>query len=225
MTPLLPQLVLVALTASTLLVGHRGQEFLRQRPRPAVAALPAMPFLEFVALGYRPAASDFAWMQAVQYYGEHRQAGNDFSQFGYYLRAVNTLDPHYEHAYVLGAMVLATDGGDLPQALEVLRRGARANPHSGTCVFEMGFLSFVVGDDVEAAQRYFALAAADPKLRERALRFQAFLSRRLGRLETAWLLWHDLAQRTDNASLRLVAQENMRRLEAEMRQRQAEAVP
>jgi tetratricopeptide (TPR) repeat protein len=225
MTPVLPQLVLGTLMAATLAVGHRGQAYLRERPRPAVAALPAIPFLEFVALGYREAAADCAWMQAVQYYGEHRQAGNDFSEFGHFLKAVNTLDPHYEHAYVLGALVLATDVGDLQQALEVLRRGARANPHSGTCVFEMGFLSFVVGGDAAAARRYFGLAAADPKLRDRAVRFQAFLSRRLGHLETAWLLWQDLYERADSASLRIVAQENMRRLEDEMRSRNAGAAP
>ena len=65
---------------------------LRARPRRAVAALPAVPFLEVVALGYREAAADLAWMQAVQYYGEYRQRSNDLSEFDHYLHVVNTLD-------------------------------------------------------------------------------------------------------------------------------------
>lgn len=215
----LPILWLLVLTIATVLLGRQGQERLRRQQRPVVAALPALPFLETVALGYREAAADLAWMQAVQYYGQHRQGGNDLSEFGHYLAAVNTLDPRYEHAYVLGAVVLATDGGDLEAALEVLRRGARANPASGTCAFEMGFLSYVIGDDAAAAAHYFALAAQDPRQAERAQRFQAFLARRLGRLQTAYLLWKDLYEHTDSASLRIVARESMQRLETELRQR------
>lgn len=216
MKRLVSGLVLLVLVVSTLSVGRTGQVVLRQRPRPAVAALPAIPFLKVVSLGYREAAADLAWMHAVQYYGEYRQRGNDLSEFGHYLDVVNTLDPRYEHAYVLGAVVMATDGGNLPAALEILRRGRRANPTSGTCVFEMGFLSYIIGNDVDAALQYFRLAAEDPAWRERAQRFEAFLSRRLGRLETSWLLWKDLYDHTDNPSLKIVAKENMRRLEGEM---------
>jgi len=215
----LPILVAVLLAIATVLIGRHEQQRLSAQERPVVAALPAVPFLEAVALGYREAAADLAWMQAVQYYGQHRQGGNDLSEFGHYLAAVNTLDPHYEHAYVLGAVVLATDGGNLQAALEVLRRGARANPESGTCAFEMGFLTYVMGDDAEAASRYFALAGQDPRQAERAQRFQAFLARRLGRLETAYLLWKDLSLHTDNASLRDVARESMRKIEIELRAR------
>ena len=215
----LPIVLVVLFAIATVGVGRLGQARLRRQERPVVAALPALPFLETVALGYREAAADLAWMQAVQYYGQHRQGGNDLSEFGHYLAAVNTLDPRYEHAYVLGAVVLATDGGNLEAALEVLRRGARANPESGTYAFEMGFLSYVVGNDADAASRYFALAAQDPRQAERAQRFQAFLARQLGRLETAYLLWKDLSEHTENASLRIVARESMHRIEMELRQR------
>jgi hypothetical protein len=209
---------LLVLLAATVGVGRTGQSVLRQRPRPSVAALPAIPFLKVASLGYREAAADLAWMQAVQYYGEYRQRGNDLSEFDHYLDVVNTLDPRYEHAYVLGAVVMATDGGDLPAALDILRRGWRANPHSGTCAFEMGFLCYIVGNDVDAALRYFRLAGEDPAWRERSQRFQAFLSRRLGRLETSWLLWKDLYDHTENSSLKIVAQESMRRIERELAQ-------
>ncbi len=211
--------VLPILLLATAVAGRAGQAQVRSRPKLAVAALPGIPFLEVAALGYREAAADLAWMQAVQYYGQHRQGGNDLSEFGHFLAAVNTLDPRYEHAYVLGAVVLATDGGDLDAALAVLRRGARNNPESGTCAFEMGFLSYVVGNDADMALRYFALAAQDVRQQERAQRFQAFLSRKLGRLETAYLLWQDLYKSTESPSLRIVAQESMRQIEDELRQR------
>jgi hypothetical protein len=210
---------LFLLVLATLLAGRVGQAHVRARPTPGVAALPAVPFLEVLALGYREAAADLAWMQCVQYYGAHRQGGNDLSEFGHYLDAVNTLDPRYAHAYILGAVVLATDGGNLEAALEVLRRGSRANPESWVYPFEMGFLTFVTTADDEAAARYFAFAARYPQGRDRALRFQAFLNRKLGRLETAWVLWNDLAQTTDNPELRIVAEESLLKIEAALRKR------
>ena len=209
---------LASLVVATLLLGRAGQAELCEGPRSHVGSLPAIPFLRTAALGYREAMADLAWMQAVQYYGEHRQGGNDLTEFGYYVTAVNALDPRYEHAYILGAMVLATDGHNLPDGLELLRRGARANPDSYALPFEMGFLNYIAGGPTEASLRYFGLAAQYPEGRDRALRFQAFLNRKLGRVQTAWLLWHDLYEHTDNPSLKIVAAENLRKLEAAMRQ-------
>jgi len=213
--------VLLTLTLATASIAQVGRAQIEKRPRRAVGALPAIPFLEAVALGYREMVADLAWIQAVQYYGEHRQGGNDLSEFGYFLEAVNTLDPRFEHAYVLGAFVLATDGHDMEAALEILHEGARALPESDRIPFEMGFLTYVMGGDVDAAVRYFGFAATKPEGRERALRFQAFLSRRLGRLETAWVLWNDLYRTTDNPSLKVVAQESLARIEAAMKARDA----
>jgi hypothetical protein len=184
-----------------------------------VGALPAIPFLECASLGFRSAAADAAWLQAVQYYGEHRQGGNDLSEFRHYVDAVNTLDPRFEHAYVFGAFVLATEHRNLDGALELLRRGAAANPNSPACPFEMGFLIYVNGGDTEDAIRWLRVAAERPGGRERAQRFLAFLNRKLGRIETAWLLWEDIHRTTRDPSIRAVAAANMRRLEAEIRRR------
>ena len=85
----------------------------------------------------------------------------------------------------------------------------------------MGFLTFVEGGDTEAALRYLALAAALPGGRERALRFAAFLNRRAGRLETAWMLWNDVFRTTRDPALRTIAAESMRRIEADLRQKSA----
>ena len=106
---LVEALVLAALAAATCLFATAGERATRGAPRPRVAALPALPFLEVMSLGYRQIAADLSWLQAVQYYGEYRQGGNDLSQFEHFVRAVNTLDPRFEHAYVFGATVLATD--------------------------------------------------------------------------------------------------------------------
>lgn len=211
--------VLALLASASLGLARAGQAQVRARPSKHVKALPAIPFLEVVSLGYRETVADIAWMQAVQYYGEHRLGGNDLSEFGYFLEAVITLDPRFEHAYILGAFVLATDGQDVDAAIDLLRRGARALPESHRIPFEMGFLTYVMAGDADGAARWFGLAATKPEGRERALRFQAFLNRRLGKLETAWVLWNDLYQTTENESLRIVAKENLAKIEAALKER------
>jgi Flp pilus assembly protein TadD len=211
-----PLLLVAVLLVATLGV-QRVAETAAGDAKSRVGALPSISFLETVALGYRAAVADLAWLQAVQYYGEHRQGGNDFSEFRHFVQAVNTLDPRFGHAYIFGAIVLATEGRDVPGAMQVLRRGARANPQSALFPFEMGFLTYVQGGDVRTAMRYLQLAAQKPGGRDRAQRFLAFMNRKLGRLETAWMLWDDLRRTTKDPSLRIVADESCRKIEAALR--------
>jgi hypothetical protein len=209
--------VFVALTGSATLARYAAERGAAEGLPERVAALPALPFLEVAALGYRAAAADVAWLQAVQYYGEHRQGGNQLGEFEHFVEAVNALDPRFEHAHVFGAVVVATEKDDLGGALAILRRGARANPGSPVCPFEMGFLTYVQGGDPDVAIAYMRLASQRPGDRERAQRFIAFLNRKLGRLETAWMLWADLYQTTRDPGLRIVAAESMRKLERALR--------
>lgn len=213
-------LAAAVLVSGTAFARHAVEQTAAEGLRDQVSALPATPFLEVASLGYRPAAADLAWLQAVQYYGEHRQGGNDLQEFEHFVEAVQALDPRFEHAAVFGAVVVATEKNDLPGALEILRRSARANPDSPLCLFEMGFLTYVQGGDLEQALAYLRLAGQRPGGRERAQRFAAFLNRKMGRLETSWLLWNDLAQRSRDPGMRAVAQDNLRRVEAALRARQ-----
>lgn len=215
--------VLVLVCAGATFLAQRQGEARSTGDRPRVGALPAIPFLEAASLGYHEVAADLAWLQAVQYYGEHRQGGNDLAEFDHFLLAVNTLDPRFEHPYVFGAFVLAHERADLPAALDLLRRGARANPESANLLFEMGFLTFVQGGDTETALRYLAQSARAPGGADRARRFMAHLNLRLGRLETSWVLWNDLQNSTTDERMKIIATENMRRLEERIRAARAAA--
>jgi hypothetical protein len=220
LTVLAAVLLLAATTLARRLTETAAAEGLPDR----VAALPAVPFLEVASFGYRAAAADVAWLHAVQYYGEHRQGGNDLGAFEHYVEAVQTLDPRFEHASVFGAVVVATEKNDLPGGLDILRRGASANPDSPLLPFEMGFLTFVQGGDLEAAEAYLRLAGQRPGGRERAQRFQAFLNRKMGRLEKSWLLWNDLARNSRDPGMRLIAADNLKRVEKALREERS-AVP
>lgn len=217
MNAALQALLAVCLVSGTVATRRAAEQSAAEGLPDHVSALPATPFLEVASLGYRPAAADLAWLQAVQYYGEHRQGGNDLQEFEHFVEAVQVLDPRFEHAAVFGAVVVATEKNDLSGALAILRRSARANPQSPACLFEMGFLTYVQGGDLEQALAYLRLAGQRPGGRERAQRFAAFLNRKMGRLETSWLLWNDLAQRARDPGMRAVAQDNVRKVEAALR--------
>jgi len=224
-TAVLHAAVFAALAGSVTVARQAAERGAAEGLPDRVAALPALPFLEVASLGYRAAAADVCWLQAVQYYGEHRQGGNQLGEFEHFVAAVNTLDPQFEHAHVFGAVVMATERNDLDAALDILRRGARANPGSPLCPFEMGFLTYVQGGDPDAAIAYLRLAEQRPRGRERAARFVAFLSRKLGRLETAWLLWADIYRTTRDPGMRIVAAESMRKLEKQLREQSRAAEP
>ena len=217
MNAALQMLVAALLVSGTALARYTTERAAAEGLPDRVSALPAIPFLEVASLGYRPAAADLAWLQAVQYYGEHRQGGNDLQEFEHFVAAVQALDPRFEHAAVFGSVVVATEKNDLPGALAILRRSARANPDSPLCLFEMGFLTYVQGGDLKQALAYLRLSGQRPGGRERAQRFAAFLNRKMGRLETSWLLWSDLAQHARDPGMRVVAQDNLHKVEALLR--------
>jgi len=210
------------LVVATTLVRWSAERSCTEGLPQRVAALPAIPFLEVASLGYRAAMADIAWLQAVQYYGEHRQGGNDLREFEHFVDAVATLDPRFEQASIFGAVVVATEKNDLPAALDILRRGTRANPESPWCPFEMGFLSYVQGGELDAALSYLRIAADRPGGRDRAQRFMAFLNRKLGRLETSYALWNDLARNSRDPGMRIVAEDNLRKVEAALRVQRAQ---
>jgi hypothetical protein len=103
--------------------------------------------------------------------------------------------------------------------MDVLRRGSRALPQSHAIPFHMGFLSFVVERDARRAAFWFGYAARWPEGRQRALRFQAFMNRQLGDLERAWALWQDILKNSDDESMRIIAKENIKKIEADLRAR------
>jgi hypothetical protein len=206
---------LVALVAAGLLqfrmtrsIGMRD-EAARLDHIPPVELLEAMPSLP------RRLAADLLWIRALQSYGYHRQADQDFTPLVAHFDAVTRVDPRFEMAYDFGGLVIAQEGGDPDRGLALLMRGMVQLPDSWLLPFETGFVYYVcVGDAVQAA-RYFNRAAGHPDAPEYVKHFAAFSSSRAGRRDLARFFWTAILQESDREVIRRLAEEALLKLSEE----------
>ena len=196
------------------------------RPLEELSYYPSGRHLRPATLGHPEAAADLAWLRAVQYYGEHRQLDNHFVRMAHVFDIITTLAPRFTASYVFGAFALAQEGRDFPAAEALMEKGLEANPTNAALAFQAGFLYYVKagGRDLRHAAEYFELAARLPDAPPQAARFAAFARQNAGDLAVAYALWRDVAEHSQNAYLREMAQRNLEEIEDAVARRQPERV-
>ena len=184
------------------------------RPLEELAYYPSGVHLKPVMLGHAETAADFAWLRAVQYYGEHRSSDNRFERMEHVFDILTSLSPEFIPAYVFGAFSLAQEGRDFKAAERLMLKGIAANPHSGALAFELGFLYYVRpgGRDLGKAAEYFQLASYQPDAPPQARRFAAFAGQSGGNLRLAYELWSEVYRTSRNEWLRESALREMRKI-------------
>ena len=179
-----------------------------------IAYLPTSEFARLTSLGYRELAADLYWFKAVQYYGGYRLDQNDIELFSHLADLITDLDPHFTGAYRLSAIVITEDLENFAEAKRLMEKGLRNNPDDYWLTFEMGFLHYLGGRDYTEAEKYFRLAATMPNDdRSRAARFAADAASKGGNIEASIILWRELAESSDDAYIRELAERYIRRLE------------
>jgi hypothetical protein len=127
---------------------------------------------------------------------------------------LTTLSPRFVPAYSFGAFALAQEGFDFPRAEELMLKGMEHNPRSGALAFEMGFLYYVRpgGRDLRKAAEYFERAARQADAPPQSSRFAAFCRQHAGDLRVAYMLWSDVAERSNNQYLKEIAEREMAKI-------------
>lgn len=190
----------------------------RVSPLEELAYYPSGQHVRPATLGHAETAADFAWLRAIQYYGQHRRSDNRFDHLYHVFDILTTLAPRFESAYVFGAFALAQEGRNFPRAEALLRKGMQNNPRSGRLAFEAGFLYYVKpnGRDLARAAECFELAAQLPGRQDAARRFAAFCRQNSGSLAVAYALWQQVRETSPNAYMRDIAEREMTRIRAAM---------
>ena len=121
-------------------------------------------FLSFDAL-----AADLYWIRTIQHYGRDRKSTRTtdrFEQLQPLLDLTTTLDPRFNVAYRFGAIFLAyeppTGPGRTDQAIALLEKGLRNNPHRWQYAHDVGFIHYWHTGDYDEAARWFERAAEMP---------------------------------------------------------------
>jgi len=200
-------LVLALVVTTSRVQAYRDRAYLHTN-----LYLPSGKFIEQTSLGYREVAADWVWFQAVQYFGGYAKNEHDLAYFNGLIDIVTDLDPHFDFAYIFGAVVMSQDMGDLERGVEILKKGMRANPTAWQYPFEIGFLYYVGARESERAARYFELAARLPGGGDRARRFAAFVHANAGHQETSIRMWEELARESDEPYMREMAERYIEKL-------------
>jgi tetratricopeptide (TPR) repeat protein len=212
---MLMRTLLVALVLLGLAVPLRDAAWRSRRVLPDQAELTLFPKGEWarpLALGHARLAADLCWLEAIQYYGRHRQTDRAYPQAEALFHTVTTLDPQMEEAYVFGALVLNGEGRKPEAAGRLLQEGIRRNPMSWRLRFEYGFLAFLRQKDDGEAIAYLTQASRLPGAPPQVARLAAYAAGKAGRTETAIALWREMLRSSDNEEVRRIARRYLQEL-------------
>ena len=120
-----------------------------------------------MSLEYAPLVGAMYWTRAVQYYGEkHRLHQKNLELLWPLLDITTTLDPNLIVAYRFGSTFLSDapprGAGDPDHAVELLRRGVKANPDYWRFYQDMGNVYYFDKKDYPRAAEAFAEGSQEP---------------------------------------------------------------
>jgi hypothetical protein len=158
------------LALAVLLQMLRDREYSREEQQArSILYIRSGPALKRIALDHDALAADVYWIRALQYYGGNRlsQTGEKKYELLYPMLDIATsLDPYFNIAYRFGAIFLSEGypggPGRPDQAIALLRKGISVQPTKWQYYHDIAFVYYWQLRDMEAAARWFRLAAAQP---------------------------------------------------------------
>lgn len=182
----------------------------------AAPLLPRATILRPLLLGFHPLAADLYWLRTIQYFGEHIQTDGQYPYLHPLVDLVTSLDPHFVEAFQLGGLFLVI-GKRFPEAIAIYEKGIAANPERWELPHDLGRLYFLELRDDAQALRWWQVAERLPGRPHYLPRFIARLYTKTGALETAFELWKNIYESSDNEWVRKTAEREMRKILAQRR--------
>lgn len=165
--------------------------------------------LDRMALSYDAVMADVYWIRALQHYGGTRLSKKTDKRYDllYPLLDITTsLDPKFAIAYRFGAIFLAEgypDGPGRPdQAIELLKKGMRAQPEKWQYQHDAGFIYYWWLQDFRSAAEWFDRASRVPGSPEWLRPLTATTLALGGDRAFSRMLWQQILETADNDWLR-----------------------
>ncbi|MEO0094388.1 MAG: hypothetical protein ABIL69_07335 [candidate division WOR-3 bacterium] len=160
-----------------------------------------------LSLGFYVPLADYVWLRFIQYYGEHRMTDLRFDLMHHILDILTTLDPYFDHAYTLGALMLTHDANRPDQAFALLKKGMQADYNEWRTPFVYGFIHYVFLRDYKTALSYMRISASKPTATDMPKRWAGYIAlKRLRDTRTALALWIDLYNNAKNPEEKKIAE-------------------
>lgn len=143
---------LIALVISSQIFSDASKE---KTEKPSPFVIPTKVVLA-ADLGLHNAASDIAWLSAIQYFGDWQSDG--YAKLVDYIKAVNELDPKFSYPYAFGTLILP-ELGKSDEAIEIAKAGIDKADPDFLIPYYLAVTYFIEKKDYENAAYYFDLAA------------------------------------------------------------------
>ena len=169
--------------------------------------------LRVASLGFNNVAADVIWLLTIQYIGGHIFTERNLPELFRHIDTVVTLDPHFVEAYTLGALFMNYRGGNIPGAIALLERGARANPRRWEPAHDLARTYYLDLKDYRQALHWFEITDRLPGRPHYVPRFVARLYAATGHRETALELWQAIRDSASSDWVREIAEREIAKLQ------------
>jgi hypothetical protein len=174
-----------------------------------------------LALSYKALLADVYWIRAVQYFGRtrlERSASPSYDLLYPLLDVTTSLDPAFNIAYRFGAIFLAEgypQGPGRPdQAVALLDKGFRHNPHRWQYLYDKAFVYYWAHRDPAQAAHWFAEAGKVPGSPEWMPGLAAFMLSQSTDRQRSRVLWEQIYRSAEHEYMRTNAEFRLQQLDA-----------
>lgn len=175
-----------------------------------------------LSIGFSDVWADVYWIRAVQYFGGTKLSTDKdktYDRLYPLLDITTTLDPRFNIAYRLGAILLSegypNGAGNTDLAIMLLEKGMREMPDKWQYPHDVGFVAYWWRKDLIAAAQWFQKAADVPGAPNWLRPLAATMVREGGDRELARKLLSELATTGDHEWLRDAGRRGLMKIEAE----------
>lgn len=175
-----------------------------------------------LSLGFSDLWADVYWIRAVQYFGDTKLStdkNKTYDRLYPLLDTTTTLDPRFNIAYRLGAILLSeghpNGAGNPDQAIALLEKGMREMPNKWQYPYDAGFVAYWWRKDLSAAAHWFQQAADVPGAPNWLRPLIASMLREGGDRELARRLLYEMATTADHEWMREAGRQGLMKIEAE----------
>ncbi len=168
---------------------------------PTVAS-PAI--VKAASFGQYAAFSDILWLKTIQYYGGGDPDGK-YRQLPKLMQTILSLDPRFEYPYQFSGLVLPAEGFS-DAALTILHDGEKSVPNNWLLPYYQGSIYYINKKDYPKAAESYARAATKPNAPATAQFLSAVQYDRSNDYATAYTIFKQVAESSDNAYFKERAQ-------------------
>jgi tetratricopeptide (TPR) repeat protein len=154
-------------------------------------------------LGLDNAASDLAWLSAIQYFGDWQL--DKYEKLDDFITLANDLDPRFSHPYAFATLSLP-QVGMVDEAIEIAKRGIREADTDWEIPYYLGMIYYIEKNDVASALKYFDRAANTKGAPEKIQRLAANFNTKPDSREQSKEIWATVYETTNDESIKARAE-------------------